>query len=242
MRIIADLHTHTDACPHGHSPRYQYIEYAKSRGLYAVGISEHCQGYPDGVPMSYFEDMENWPRVVDGLRLLRGVEIDINDYRGRVYMQRRYMKHLDYVIASTHRSSLLPCDALTATRMWCGVAELPFVDVIGHPCREHDLWPYEVDTVVRAFRDHGKTVEINASSFGKPLHLETCRKIMECCGKYEVPIIVGSDSHYAVGTGRFDPAIRVLEEVGIPETQVVNASLPRLLAWLDAHSYDHSAK
>ena len=232
MKTVADLHTHTSACPHGHCTRQELILRAKERGLWAVGISEHVQAWPDGVPMTYFEEMNNWLTESYGVRVLRGVESDISDWRGKIFMQRRYMKNLDYVIASLHRHSLWAADRLTVTRTWCGIAEDPAVDIIGHCGRDPDRFDFETDTVIRAFRDGGKTVEFNESSFGKPEQEKKCYEICEACGKYGVPVMIGSDSHYARSVGASANCIRMIETVGLPEELIINADRDRLEKWL----------
>lgn len=234
MRTVADLHTHTSACPHGHCTRAELILRARERGLAAVGISEHVQANPDGVPMSYFENMKAWLPEVYGIRLLRGAEADICDWRGKLFLQRRYMKNLDYLIASLHRHSLASADRATVTRTWCGVAEDPAVDIIGHCGRDPDRFAFEIDPVIRAFRDGGKTVEFNDSSFGREDHRKMCYLICEACGKYGVPVIIGSDAHYARSVGDAENCLRMIREVGLPESQVVNADLDRLMAWISA--------
>ena len=239
MNIIADLHIHTSACPHGHSTREEILSAAKDRGLYAVGISEHIQGFPDGVPLEYLEEEGRWPNSQNGVRLLRGAETDIWDYDGRLWLQRRFMKNLDYLIASAHKTCLSNGDIRTGTHMWMGVAENPDVDIIGHCGRDNDRFPFEYEPVIRAFGEMGKTVEINNASLGKADQVTACRRIAELCGKYEVPIIVGTDAHYASGVGNFDGAISLLSAVGIPDTQVVNSSVERLDAWIASAASGH---
>lgn len=233
IRTVADLHTHTSACPHGHCTRGELIRYARERGLYALGISEHVQAYPDGVPMAYFENMVNWPREVYGLRLLRGAETDINDWRGRIYLQRRYMKNLDYLIASAHTSSLRGgADRATVTRMWMGIAEDEAVDIIGHCGRDHHLFGFEEEPVIRAFKAGGKTVELNDCSFWKGPNAEACTRICELCGKYDVPVMIGSDAHYATAVGSASKALETVVKVGLPERLVINADVGRLESWI----------
>ncbi len=241
MRIIADLHLHTVACPHGHGSLEGYIETAKARGLYAIGVSEHVQAFPDGVPMSYLEGMANWPEEINGIRLFRGVETDINDFRGRIWLQRRYMKTLDYCIASAHRSSLRNADKDTVTRMWCGIAELPEVDIIGHCGREHNRFPFELEPVLRAFAKGGKTVEINNESLDNPDQRAACARIAELCVKYSIPVMIGSDSHFSETVGKFDRALQLIQEVRIPEELIVNADEDRLSAWVAEHRRRHAA-
>ena len=241
MKIIADLHTHTNACPHGHTTRAELITHAKMNGLCALGISEHVQAYPDGVPMSYFANMENWPRTVDGLRLLRGAESDVNDYRGLLSLQTRFMGNLDYLIASVHRSSVLESDGLTAEHLWHGVAEIPYVDIIAHPERERYRWPYSLRPVLQAFKEGDKVVEVNEACIHREEHYRTAREIVEICGELGIPLMLGTDSHYCQSVGRMNLAIALVQEVGYPEEMVINADVARLDAWLARRAEIHKA-
>ena len=57
---------------------------------------------------------------------------------------------------------------------------------------------------------------------------ENCTEIARLCKKYQVPIVVDSDSHIEYTVGCVDNALEMLEEIGFPEELVVNSSRERL--------------
>ena len=60
---------------------------------------------------------------------------------------------------------------------------------------------------------------------------ENCLEIARLCKKYEVPVVVSSDAHIFTQVGRFDNALALIDEAGIPEELVVNSSRERLAAY-----------
>ena len=59
-----------------------------------------------------------------------------------------------------------------------------------------------------------------------------CEKLARLIALHGALVIIGSDAHIAQMVGVFDDAVAVVEEAGIPEGQVINSSMDRLLAFL----------
>ena len=71
----------------------------------------------------------------------------------------------------------------------------------------------------------------NNSLHIRPGSRENCAEIARLCKKYEVPVVVNSDSHIEFTVGRVDGALAMLEEIGFPEELVINSSVERLNAY-----------
>lgn len=231
MNIIADLHMHTGVCRHGHSTMREMAAAAGERGLLAMAVTEHAQACPDGTGIPYIQSMRFFDRRISGVYMLWGVESDIADYDGRLFVHSNILQQLDIVIASIHMASLRGADKETISHTWLGVANNPDVDIIGHCGRDPAKYDFNIEPVIQAFTKNGKTVEINANSLSKPEQLAQCREIAQCCKKYGTHICVSTDSHRSVSVGRFDASLKLIEELGIPEEQIINSSAERLSEW-----------
>ena len=56
--------------------------------------------------------------------------------------------------------------------------------------------------------------------------------------KYEVPIVVDSDSHICYRVGHVEGALEMLEEIGFPEELIINSSMERLGAYFKTRGKD----
>ena len=228
MKIIADTHTHTLASGHAYSTILENDHAAKAAGLSFLCLTEHCPEMWDAPKVSFFSNLHSIPDVVDDVVVLKGAEVNILDYEGGVDLPPGLLKRLDWVIASYHGPVCPPGTLKQHTDGWIKIAQNPDVDVIGH-CGD-GRYLFELDKVVRAFKEFGKIVEINAHSFSVRTGAAfNCRQIAECCMKFEVPVVVSSDAHFCLDVGNVKQAVRLLEEIGFPERLVLNADYDRFL-------------
>jgi putative hydrolase len=100
----------------------------------------------------------------------------------------------------------------------------PLVDGISHP--GNAAFPLDLERIVRAAKTHGKTLEINNSSYKvRPGSWDNCRTIALLCKKHNVSITCASDAHYCAHIGIFDKALALLTEVDFPPALIVNLTL-----------------
>lgn len=227
MRIIADTHTHTIISGDAFSTLLENIQMAAQRGMKYLCTTEHVYSVLYNAPQpSYFRSLHALPRSWEGVEIVRGVETNVIDYDGKVDMPQDLLNWLEWVIASMHVSSLKPLSVQSHTAAWVGVAKNPAIDVIGHidDCR----FDFDVDTVVKAFADNGKIVEINEQSeVVRPGSGKLLEDVLEACIKYDVPVVVCSDGHFVDKIAVFDRSIATLERMGFPEDHVLNADEAR---------------
>ena len=229
MRIIAETHCHTVACDHAYSTITENAREAARLGIPFLCITEHGSAMPDAPHEWFFLNLcEVLPERIEGTIVLRGAEVNIMDYDGRLDIPDRLLHRLDWVIASYHTACLEPTTVQEHTRGWLAVAENPLVDVIGH-CGD-GRYPFDHEVVVQAFAKHNKIVEINAHSFeARPGSTENCRAIAMLCKKHGVRIVCSSDAHYHGSIGKAERALPMLREIGFPEELIVNADYDRFL-------------
>ncbi len=230
MKLIADLHIHTVASDHAFSTSREIFEEAAAVGLRAAALTDHGPSLPDAPHLWHFQTMRMLPDVWFGVRLLRGAEVNIMDFDGRLDLPEKEMSALDFVIASMHVPCLSPGTRAEHTRAWLRVAENPLVDCIGHSGQMN--YPYDCRDVVRLCRDTGTLMEINNNSFSaRPGCEDNCRAIALCCAELGVPIVVNSDAHWAGQVGRMDDALSLLEAIQFPEELILNADMDRMADW-----------
>ena len=197
MNIIADTHTHTLMSGHAHSTLLENIQAAKQKKLRFLAVTDHTGLMPGSPDESYFTCMwSTMPDEYEGVYLLRGCEANILDETGKLDISDSVLDRLEWVIASIHSYLTKPMDSQRHTKLWLNIAANPRVDVIGH-CGE-EQFSFDYETVIKAFAEYGKIVEINASSYrARPSSRKNCQKIAKLCAQYGVPLVVSSDAHFA---------------------------------------------
>lgn len=225
-----DLHTHTLASGHGYSTLKENIEAAKEVGLKVLGLSEHAPAMPGGPHEFFFSNYKCIPRQYGDLRLLCGVEANILDYDGHLDLAEGLLKRMDYVIASLHPVCMTPGSVAENTRACVMAMKNPYVKILGHP--DDSRIPVNYEELVRAAKEEAVALEVNNSS----LHPMAARKggreniimLLETCMKYQVPVLLGTDSHICYTVGRFAEALDVIREVDFPEELILNTKLENL--------------
>ncbi|MFI3325457.1 MAG: phosphatase [Clostridia bacterium] len=226
--IIADLHTHTLACTHAYSTAAEMINSAKSKGLYAIGITDHARSMPGAPGVWYFECLDAIPKTENGVRVFKGIELNVIDFDGNTDYENHF--NLDYTIASIHNIQSLDLKNPTiekCTNAYINLANNPKINIIGHSGTKR--FEYDYEKVIPIFGQTNTLVEINSGSFiGRKESIPNCKKIAELCKKHSVPIVVNSDAHYHTDVANFSLALEMLKEIDFPEELIANSSVERL--------------
>ncbi|GFO58690.1 phosphatase [Geomonas silvestris] len=234
MKIYADLHTHTIASGHAYSTINELAQAAARKGLKAIALTDHGPALPGGPHEYHFRAMRFVPRHIEGVRILRGVEANILNERGDLDLTEEVLAELDFVMAGIHDAvGFCGRSSEVYTRALLAVLENPLVKCISHPGNPE--FPSDYHQVVQAAARTGTALEINNSSVGgvsRKGSCENCLEVARLCARYGTQVLIGSDAHIAQGIGVFDDAIKLVQDAGLPEEQVLNASWERLLAFL----------
>lgn len=230
MNIYMDLHTHTHASGHGYSTLKENIEAAKEMGLKVLGLSEHGPAMPGGPHEFFFSNYKCIPREYGDLRLFCGVEANVVDYEGHLDLSDGLLKGMDYVIASLHPVCMTPGSVAENTKASIRAMQNAYVKILGHP--DDSRIPVDYEELVRAAKEENVALEVNNSS----LHPMAARKggreniitLLDTCMKYQVPVLLGTDSHICYTVGRFEEALAVIRDVGFPEELILNTKLENM--------------
>ncbi|MDN5351343.1 MAG: putative hydrolase [Clostridiales bacterium] len=227
MKNLLDLHTHTTASGHAYSTLNENVISAKANGLEIIGVSDHAPNMPGGAPVFYFHNLKVIPDVIEGVRLLKGAEVNVLDDDGNMDLDDRAFDRLDYAIASLH----IPCyddrGAERNTEALIEVMKHPKIKIIGHP--DDSRLPMSYEKLVKAAKANHVLLEVNNSSLrpnsARKNADENYKEMLALCKQYEVPIIIGSDAHFNIDVGRYDDAIAVIESVGFPKDRIANFNM-----------------
>lgn len=238
MNIIADTHMHTTASTHAYSSLQEMVHAAALKKLYAVAITDHGVNMRGAPGPWYFHNLKVVPHRFEGVLVLRGQETNVIDYNGTVDLEPDCVNDLDWLIASIH-DVCMPEERPTVesvTNTWLQIAKNPKINVIGHSGSMD--YKYDYESVIPEFGRQGKLVELNEGTFScRKKSVSNCKKIMELCKRFSVPIIVNTDSHFSSAVGCFDNALRLLDEIDFPEELVVNSGVARFQSYLRQYTH-----
>ena len=231
MNIIADTHTHTIASSHAYSTVLENAKEASRKGLRYLAVTDHGVAMPDAPHIWHFSNLKTLPDEIEGVRILKGVEANVLDTAGHLDIPNGLLKKLDWVIVSFHEPTFPPSSEEDHTKAWLQVAKNPYVDCIGHA--GDNRFRFDFERVIPVFKEYHKVVEINAHSFvARVGALKNCRIIAELCKRYEVPVVLSSDAHFAYEIGFIENSVKLLQEIDFPEHLILNSDQERLETFL----------
>jgi len=223
MRLVADLHCHSIASGHAYSTIQELVASAKNIRLGMIALTDHGISLEGSPGIYYFWNMSSFPEVIDGVRVLKGVEANIIDYEGNLDMPENVLEKLDIVIASLHDICLEPGTKSQNTAALLNVLKNPNVDIIGHP--DNPMYQIDIDEVVSAAKEYGKLIEMNNKSFFVRRGAEEfTEKIALAAKKYGTKLSCGSDAHSSFEVGSFDIITKIIKDCDIPEELIINTS------------------
>ena len=235
MELQLDLHTHTIVSGHAYSTLQENIQVAKDKGLKYLGTSEHGPAMPGSPHIYYFQNMRVIPREINGVKILRGVEANIIDYKGNIDMIPETLKFIDYAIASLHLPSFTPGTKEENTMAIIETMKNPKVFIIGHP--DDDRFPLDMEKIVQAAKKENVLLEVNNSSLN-PIGFrqnaeDNIIDMLERCMKHKVMIVVNSDAHISNLVGEFGFAKKILTELNFPKELIMNLYPEKFLELID---------
>lgn len=229
-----DLHMHTVASTHAYSTLSDYIAQAKRKGIKLFAITDHGPDMADAPHHWHFINMRIWPRIVDGVGILRGIEANIKNTEGEIDCFGQMYDSLDLIIAGFHEPVFAPHDKAINTQAMIATIASGNVHIISHP--GNPKYPIDIMAVAEAAAKHQVALEINNSSFihSRKGSEDNCRAVAAAVRDAGGWIALGSDSHTAFTLGEFDEALKIIEAVDFPEDRILNVSPARMLGFLES--------
>lgn len=231
MKLQADMHTHTIASTHAYSTITENCKWASLNGIKAVAMTDHGVNMPDSPHIWHFENQRILPRKIEGTVVIKGIEADIIDFDGSIDVPKWLLKDLEWVIASMHKQTTPSGSEEEITLAYENVMKDPNVDMIGHPTT--DFFKCDLDRLAKMAKEYNKIIEINESSVvWKKGSRENSYTLLRACMKYGTMISVDTDSHFCQLIGKTPEVSKIIEEVGFPESLIINSDWEKLRAWI----------
>ena len=233
LKIVADMHTHSNISKHAASTIEENCSAAAEKKLITIAATDHGPVVDDAPDSDYFDTMNEWlPRSMFGVNLLHGIEANILNSNGETDIDPLWGGKLDFGIASIPTGYFHGTDFDEFTNAYWRVLDNPYVDLLGHMGTVFFECDYEA--IIKKCARVGKLIEINASSFRHRLtSIPNCIKIAKLCKKHSAKIMVNSDAHSKDQVGFVKPALDMLEEIDFPEELITNSSEERLSDYLN---------
>lgn len=233
--IRGDLHMHS-TWSDGADSIEEMARAALERGYEYIAITDHSPAVRVAGGLGPEELEEQWEEIdrvreeVAGIRILRGLEIDIlRD--GSLDLPAEYVERLDLVLVAVHSRFGLDKKEMT-DRIIKGISH-PGVDILVHPTGRliNRREPYEVDidAVLEAAAELGVAVELNAHPDRLDLNDIHLRRAKEL----GVKVSIGTDAHSTTGLENMRYGVDQARRGWIETDGVVNAmSWSKLERWL----------
>ncbi|WP_264272836.1 phosphatase [Duffyella gerundensis] len=231
-----DLHMHTVASTHAYSTLHDYVFHAKQNGIKLFAITDHGPDMADAPHYWHFINMKIWPRVIDGVGVLRGIEANIKNRQGDIDCTGPMLDVMDLIVAGFHEPVFPPADKATHTEAMIAAMASGQVHIISHP--GNPKFPVDIPAIAEAAARYDVALEINNSSFttSRVGSEPNCRAVAAAVRDAGGRLAFGSDSHTAFTLGDFEHCLRITKEVGFPEDRILNVTPRRLLDFLEQRS------
>ncbi len=222
--IRGDLHMHS-TWTDGVSTIEEMVAAAKARGLRYVAITDHSKRVTmanglDGPRLRrQWAEIDRLRKTLRGITVLKGVEVDILE-RGGLDLDDDVLAEADWVVASVHYGQKQSRQQITDRVI--GAIENPFVSAIGHPTgrmlRRRKPYQLDLDAVLRAARDFGKMMELNAH----PVRLDLDDVACAAAKNHGVPIVIATDAHRIDGLDAMRYGVLQARRGGLTKADVAN--------------------
>jgi putative hydrolase len=242
QRLRGDLHSHSDWSDGG-SPIEEMVMTAVEVGHEYLALTDHsprlkvANGLSSARLVRQLEVVDAVNHHLDGFRLLRGIEVDI-DEDGTLDQTPDMLDRLDVVVASVH--SKLRMDAGPMTRRMVAAVRDPHTDVLGH-CTgrlvtggrgKRPQSEFDAEAVFAACAEQGVAVEVNS----RPERQDPPDDLVALALSLDCLFSVDSDAHAPGQLDFLDYGASRVAALDIPEERIVTTwPLDRLLDWTGRH-------
>lgn len=213
--ITTDWHMHTIWSSDAKNTFEEMAAEAKSRGLKAIGVSDHTEKQYGWDPNRIEERRAEAKAAAEkvGITIYAGCETGIN-HDGTLDWPDEYLEKMDFVIASIHKSHNKDVeDRLIAA------ARHPMVNFIGHPTGrssgKRDVPDINWKNVFEVCAEEGVILEINGARIDLPSNLVKLAREVGC------KFIINSDAHSIHQFDWQDSAIITARRAGLTKQDLM---------------------
>lgn len=222
--IRGDLHLHTNWSD-GADSIEELVRAAKAWGYDYIAITDHSKRVTIANGLTAERLLEQWEQVdevsakVKGIRVLKGVEVDILE-GGGLDLPDDVLAQADWVVASVHFGQNQSRDEIT--RRVVDALAHPAVCAIAHPTgrllMERAAYAIDLDAVFDAAAEHGKMLELNAH----PRRLDLNDVHCATAKMRGIPIVISTDAHNISRLDHIRYGVQQARRGGLTKSDVAN--------------------
>jgi DNA polymerase (family 10) len=222
--ICGDLHVHS-TWSDGLATIEELVEAARKRGYKFLAVTDHSKRATIANGLSAERFLAQWAEIdrlnrkLKGFTLLKGVEVDILE-AGPLDLPDEVLAQADWVVASVHFGQNQSRERITARVV--GALENPYVHAIAHPTgrliNRRNAYEVDLDAMLKAARDHGKFMELNAH----PSRLDLDDVACFAAKNYGIPIVISTDAHNINGLEAMRFGVLQARRGGLTKADVAN--------------------
>jgi DNA polymerase (family 10) len=196
--LRGDLHSHSTYTD-GRASIEEMARQARELGLEYLAVTDHSRrlamahGLDPARLREQAREIDRVQRRLHGIRLLRGIEVDIME-DGSLDLPDEALDEVEWVVASVHYKLNQPAAEMTARLI--GAIRNPHVDVIGHPSGRllsgREPSSFDLAQVLHVAREEGCALEVNSQAERLDLTDSACMAAKQA----GVKLVISSDSHH----------------------------------------------
>ncbi len=208
------------------------IEAAAARNIKLLAITDHGPDIPDAPHYWYFMNMRVIPRILNGVGILRGVEANIVNYKGKIDVEDHVFEKMDIVLASLHEPVISPATKDKHTDGVVKAIASGKADVFAHG--GNPAFPIDFNEVAKAAAYYKVLIEINNSSFTtpRPDSEKNCRNLAAAVARHGGYLTFDSDAHIACRVAAFDECIALVINAGVPNKNIISQDASKFLKYI----------
>lgn len=197
--VKGDLHVHSRWSDGSHSIE-EIAGAARVFGYEYIVITDHSKGLGIARGLTAERLLKQKEEIIainsrlKGFRIFSGVEVDIKS-DGALDLPDVALQEMDFVVASIHSGFRQPAAKLT--KRLISAMQSPYVRLIAHPTGrllgERDAYEVDMAEVLRAAKETGTTLEINAY----PLRLDLNDMYIREAKKQGISLAICTDTHFS---------------------------------------------
>ena len=229
--IQFDLHVHTHFSLCGIHTVLELLQHAKNLGMKGFAVTDNGLTLGGRLNNPFFERFKSpYPDV----KVLKGVECNLLDDKGKIDAPRSFMEFIDVVLLGVHPNTPQKLGMDVYTNMLVeAIRKNPCVDIITHP--NDPTYPVDYRRLAKEAKLAGVAVELNNSKILLArTEAESAYRLVEACRDEGCPMAVNSDAHAIHELGLDDSVRPILVDTGFPEELIVNRDEAAALAFIES--------
>lgn len=231
--FLADMHMHSIMSGHAFGTLRELAAEAAAKNLKLIGVTEHAPGIPGTCDPIYFRNLIDAPRMLSGVEILHGSEVNLLA-NGQLSLDQRHLNCLDYAIVGIHGLCYESAGVAKNTDNLLRAMADPKVRFVSHP--DDGKFPLDYPALVAGAKALNVALELNNSSLRKPTLRPNCvenyKTMIPLCMEAGVSIIVNTDAHDPGAVGDFTLARELLSQLDINEDLILSNDADKLKAFL----------